>query len=166
MEPEEWQHFWVELDFGGRLNFLSTTELMRAQQEGKWSETRAMVMAALDHAIALLSAGDSIELLGAKVEDLHYGRELICAIKEEEENRLKDWTDCELRAGRRRVVRAEMVATLNKYKNFLNESAVDGLPKPRHVERSPEEVQRSADAIRKTLDDFAAGKIGKDPWKR
>ena len=76
MEPEEWQHFWGELDFGGRLNFLSTTELVRAQQEGKWSETRAMVMAALDHAIALLSAGDSIELLGAKVEGLHYGREL------------------------------------------------------------------------------------------
>ncbi len=166
MEPEEWQHFWGELDFGGRLNFLSTTELVRAQQEGKWSETRAMVMAALDHAIALLSAGDSIELLGAKVEGLHYGRELICAIKEEEENGQKDWTDRELRAERRRVVRAEIVATLNKYKNFLNESAVDGPPKPLHVERSPEEVQKSADAIRKTLDDFAAGKIGKDPWKR
>jgi hypothetical protein len=165
MEPEEWQHFWSELDFEGRLNFLSTTELLSAQQEGKWSETRAMLMAALDHAIALLSAGDSIELLGAKVEGLHYGRELICAIKEEEENGQKDWTDRELRAERRRVVRAEMVATLNKYKNFLNESAVDG-PPVLLVESSPEEVQRSEDAIRKKLDDLAAGKIGKDPWKR
>ncbi|WFU39869.1 hypothetical protein QA640_36960 [Bradyrhizobium sp. CB82] len=165
MEPEEWQHFWGELDFGGRLNFLSTTELVRAQQEGKWSETRAMVMAALDHAIALLSAGESIELLGAKVEGLHYGRELMSAIKEEE-NGKKDWTDREPRAKSRRVLRAEMVATLNKYKTFLNDSAVDGPPKPRLVERSPEEMQKSADAIRKTLDDFAAGKIGNDPWKR
>jgi hypothetical protein len=162
MEPWEWQHFWDELDFEGRLNFLSTTELFRAQQEGKWSETRAMVMAALDHAIALLSAGDSIELLGAKVEGLHYGRELICAIKKEEENGQKDWTDRELRAERRRVVRAEMVATLNKYKDFLNESAVDGPPPVLLVESSPEEVQRSEDALRKKLDDLAAGK----PWKR
>ena len=148
MQPEEWQHFWAEANFGERLGFLSMTELRRAQEEGTWTETRAMVIAALDHAIAVLSAGDSVELLGTKLDGLHYGRELIRAIKEEEENAQKD----------RRVVRAEMVATLNQHKNFLNEKAVDGPPKPRLVKRSPEEEQRSADAIRKQLDDFAAGK--------